>query len=721
MSTKSTYKDLEQRAKDLESGSDRFQVEISYRRFLAKAVLIIGLPMVILFGIHDFLEGRYPIAFMEILILLVLTGLLIGVLWPIKESRRLTIYRICFTLFIILLGVLFVYAVGVEGKFSRTQWCYVYPILVFFLVGAKEGLIWVLAFYGVMAALLSSTHFHTVALGDLKLRFLFSLSLVSILSYLSEYLLRRNQQKLNSVQLEIRNLYREAYQRVKDEVRDRKGAEEALRESEEKYRSMMESMCDPTYICSPDYRVEYMNPAMVKRSGWDAIGERCYKVIHELDEKCPWCVHNKVQQGESLESEIVSPKDGRSYNISHSPIFHDDGSISKMTIFRDIGERYKLEEERLKREKLESLGILAAGLAHNFNNILTVILGNVYFAKQDMDRDSEAYEVLQEVEKQTTKATNLTQQLLTFAKGGAPVKKTASLAEVIRESGNFVLKGSKVRCDVIILEDIWLSEIDVGQISQVTQNLIINADQATPEGGVIKIEIENRVIEAKDVLPIPSGKYVHVSVSDEGSGIQKKHLPKIFDPYFSTKKKGSGLGLATAHSIIKRHGGHITVNSEFGVGTVFHFYLPASEGEMVATRGVKEGLIKGDGKVLVMDNEESFRHMACQVLGKLGYEVDVAKDGEEAIEKYMRAMKEDEPFDAVILDLTIPGGLGGKETIRRLKEIDPEVKAVVASGYSHDPVMANFRDYGFIGVLPKPFGIDKLGRMLQDIILGKDS
>lgn len=392
-----------------------------------------------------------------------------------------------------------------------------------------------------------------------------------------------------------------------------------------------------------------------------------------------------------------------------------------LLMVNDITERRKLDEERLKREKLETLGILAGGLAHDFNNILTVIMGNIYLAKQGLDRDSDPYKVLREAEKETGKARSLTKQFLTFTKGGAPVKETASLAEVIRGSASFVLKGSNVRCDFIIPEGIWLTEIDVGQISQVAQNLIINADQATPDGGAINIEMENRVIGAKDVLPIPSGKYVHVSVRDAGCGIPEKDLPKIFDPYFSTKDKGSGLGLATVHAIIERHGGHITVDSEFGAGTAFEFYLPASETQTIETSAVEEEAIRGEGRVLVMDDEKPIRHLAYQVLGGLGYEVDVAKDGEEAIEKYIKSMKEGRPFDAVILGLTIPGGMGGKETIRALKEIDPEVKAAVASGYPHNPVMANFRDYGFSGAVPKPFGMNKLGRVLHDMIWEKDS
>ena len=262
-----------------------------------------------------------------------------------------------------------------------------------------------------------------------------------------------------------------------------------------------------------------------------------------------------------------------------------------LLMVNDITERRKLEEERLKVEKLESLGVLAGGIAHDFNDILTTIMGNLSYAKMGKDRDSETYEVLEEAEKASFRAKDLTLQLLTFAKGGAPVKETASLSEVIRESGNFVLKGSNVRCDFAIPEDIWPTDIDVGQISQITQNLIINADQAMPDGGVIKIKMENRLIEVKDALPLPDGKYIQVTIRDQGVGIPEKHLSKIFDPYFSTKDKGSGLGLATTLSIIRKHGGHITVDSEMGTGTVFNIYLAASEKGMGEAKA-QEGQLK---------------------------------------------------------------------------------------------------------------------------------
>jgi two-component system, cell cycle sensor histidine kinase and response regulator CckA len=513
-----------------------------------------------------------------------------------------------------------------------------------------------------------------------------------------------------------------------NDITDRIKTEEALRESEEKFRNIAESSFDMIFRADKKGFITYVSPSANRILHYEpdaAMGKHFSDFLLESEIPRVSEAFDQMLRGKEVGfiQMDIRRKDGSNalVELSGSRILKQGETVGIQGIIRDITERRKLDEERLKREKLETLGILAGGLAHNFNNILTVIMGNIYLAKQDLDRDSDPYEILQEAEKETGKARRLTKQFLTFTKGGAPVKETASLAEVIRGSASFVLKGSNVRCDFIIPEGTWLTEIDVGQISQVAQNLLINADQATPEGGTINIEIENRVIEAKDVLPIPSGKYVHVSVRDVGCGIPEKNLPKIFDPYFSTKDKGSGLGLATVHSIIERHSGHITVDSELGAGTAFDFYLPASETQMVETSSVEGGLIRGDGRVLVMDHEEPIRHLAYQALGRLGYEVDAAKDGEEAIEKYIKSMKEGRPFDAVILGLTVPGGMGGKETIRQLKEIDPGVKAAVTSGYSHNPVMTNFRDYGFSGAVPKPFGINKLGRVLHDMIWDKDS
>jgi len=482
------------------------------------------------------------------------------------------------------------------------------------------------------------------------------------------------------------------------DITERKRGEEALRKSEEKYRSILEAMDDAAYICSPDFRIEYMNPTMKKRIGYDAIGELCYKVIHGLDEKCPWCVHEKVMKGEYVKTEIVSPKTSKTDHVSNSPIFHTDGSVSNLSIFRDITAIKKMEAQIQQAQKMESIGTLAGGIAHDFNNILTMILGNVSMAKLRVSPEDEIFDLLSEAETASVRAQTLTKQLLTFAKGGAPLKETASIKDILKESSHFVLRGSKSGCEFSIVEDLWPAEVDCGQISQVINNIVINANQAMPEGGIIQVSAEDLIIDDGNELLIKPGRYIRISIKDQGVGIAEKHLVKIFDPYFTTKYAGSGIGLATSYSIIKKHDGHITVESRLGIGTTFHIYLPASE--KTVPEKDEFNLIKGQGRILVMDDEASLRKMTGRMLENLGYKPEFAKDGAEAIESYKKAMESEKPYDAVILDLTIPGGMGGKDAVKKLLEISPEVKAIVSSGYSDDPVLSNFQEYGFKGVIP---------------------
>jgi signal transduction histidine kinase/ActR/RegA family two-component response regulator len=385
-------------------------------------------------------------------------------------------------------------------------------------------------------------------------------------------------------------------------------------------------------------------------------------------------------------------------------------------IVLDITERKRLEEELLRAQKLESVGLLAGGIAHDFNNILTIIMGNISLAKTDLAQGDDPSELLTEAERASKRAQTLTKQLLTFAKGGAPVKEITSLKDVIKETSLFVLRGSKSRCEFSIAEDLWPADVDIGQISQVMNNIVINANQAMPEGGTILISAENLVINESLDFSIKPGRYIKVSIQDQGVGIAEKHLANIFDPYFTTKQEGSGLGLATTYSIIKKHEGHITMESQLGVGTTFHIYLLASDKAVPEKEEVK--LIKGHGRVLVMDDEASLRKMVGRMLEKLGYESKFAKDGAEAIRMVKEAKEAKKPYDAVILDLTVPGGMGGKEAINKLLEIDPELKAIVSSGYSDDPVLANFKEYGFKGMMPKPFESRSLGKVLHEVLKG---
>jgi len=387
--------------------------------------------------------------------------------------------------------------------------------------------------------------------------------------------------------------------------------------------------------------------------------------------------------------------------------------------------RYDSEstEGLMRTQKLESLGILAGGIAHDFNNILTGILGNVSLAKVLIGTDERVLSKLTGAEKACLQAKKLVQQLLIFSKGGFPIKKTTSITKLLQEWANFALSGSNVGCEFSISDDLWAVEIDEGQINQVINNLVINSIQAMPRGGVIRIYAENTNIRAIDKIPLKDGKYIKISVIDHGIGIPEELLQRIFDPFFTTKPKGSGLGLSIAHSIIHKHGGYIAVESQVGYGATFHVYLPASFDKIQVieekTFGEGEKLIKERVRILVMDDEETIRQLVYEMLNNMGYEVITAENGNEAINLYIKAQESGQPFDAVMLDLTIPGAMGGRETIQRLLEIDPNVVAIVSSGYSNDPVMDNFREYGFKGAIPKPYTTKDFINVLNEAIAEK--
>jgi PAS domain S-box-containing protein len=401
-------------------------------------------------------------------------------------------------------------------------------------------------------------------------------------------------------------------------------------------------------------------------------------------------------------------------------IFDGDEVRGLRGLMVDITERKKMEEELLRAQKLESIGLLAGGIAHDFNNILMAIIGNISIASMEAPPNSRIVERLTAAERASLQAKDLTQQLLTFSKGGAPIKSTASVANLIRDSANFALRGSNVRCEMVIPDDLWPIEVDQGQMNQVINNLIINADEAMPDGGIIAVRAENVTLDTDSpaALPLRPGTYVKLTIFDQGIGIPPEHLSRIFDPYFTTKQKGSGLGLATAYSIIKKHDGYITVESRLGAGTSFTILLPASANQAPAASKGEGHPLRGKGRVLVMDDEDLIRDVVGQMLEYIGYEPDFARDGAEAIERYRMAKETGRPFRAVIADLTIAGGMGGREAIKKLLEFDPDAKAIVSSGYSNNPIMANYRKYGFCGVVAKPYEIQKLSDELYKVIHG---
>ncbi|HEX9022924.1 MAG TPA: ATP-binding protein [Geobacteraceae bacterium] len=396
-----------------------------------------------------------------------------------------------------------------------------------------------------------------------------------------------------------------------------------------------------------------------------------------------------------------------------------DLKIANEQLCHEILERKRIEDELLRAQKLESLGVFAGGIAHDFNNILTAILGNLSFARMQLSSNTIAKR-LEECEKATVRASELTRQLLTFAKGGEPAKRLIAPAPLIREATSLVLRGLNSVCDVRVEEELWCMEADEGQLSQALHNLLINAAQSMCDGGRIRITAENESLTAGNPHLLPPGPYLRISVADHGCGIPEENLIRIFDPYFTTKTHGSGLGLASVYSIVKRHGGTVGVTSTVGMGSCFTIYLPAAPGkrpEAAAAR--KSAAPDPGGRILVMDDEDFIREIAAEILHYRGYDVESSPDGREAVERFRRAREHNNPFAAVILDLTVPGGMGGKEAARLLRDIDPSIVLLVSSGYCNDPVLADYRQYGFDGAICKPFDADTLVEELANLLTEK--
>ena len=500
-----------------------------------------------------------------------------------------------------------------------------------------------------------------------------------------------------------------------------------LASEKERLRVTLHSIADGVIATDIKGQIILINRMAEKITGWsqrEAEGRALSDVYDIADEPIDKIsvnpVYHVLQTGGNIDTHnetILTTKDGRQCLTANSgaPIRDAKSNIvGAVLVFRDVTKQKKMEEELLKTQKLESMGILAGGIAHDFNNILASILGNVSLAKMKTTQDSPIYENLSRAESASIQASDLTQQLLTFAKGGSPIKETKALNKLITTSVNFTVRGSNVLPRIKVADNLWSVEIDGGQINQVLNNLIINAYQAMPAGGVVTVTAENIELSGQDAVPLTAGKYVKIIVQDQGEGIPKKYLSKIFDPYFSTKEAGNGLGLASAYSIIQNHAGYLQVSSEEGIGSVFTFYLPASIKEALPSNEVGESVpLTGEGHILVMDDEEMIRDFLQTLLIELGYRVSLAKNGQEAIDLYQQVKESSQPFDAVIMDLTIPGGMGGKETIQTLLKIDPQIKAIVSSGYSNDPVMSDYKRYGFKGMVPKPYDVRKISECLQ--------
>jgi PAS domain S-box-containing protein len=501
------------------------------------------------------------------------------------------------------------------------------------------------------------------------------------------------------------------------------------------YRLLAENITDVIFTVDLNQRLTYVSPSIQRLRGYsreESAGQGIQEwftedslraVTETSQEVIKRAASNPGGRFMSRSLELKVTRQGGPIvwaEASIDPLLNPHGHpIGVLYILRDITERKRMEEEMLKAQKLESLGVLAGGIAHDFNNLLTSVIGNLSLMEFYAESGEDIAELLEETKKASLQTKHLTQQLLTFSKGGEPIRKQVPISKLIESAAKFFLSGSNIKYTLFTPDDLWGVEIDEGQINQVMNNLLINAEQAMPKGGKIEMFAENVIVRDIDGLPLKEGNYVKISIRDYGAGIPEELLDKIFDPYFSTKPKGSGLGLAITYSIMKKHKGHIMVESQLGVGTTFHLYFPAVEKIIPTQDSVhhhEEKPHPGKGTILFMDDQSEIRKLAGRMLKLLGYEVEFASNGEEAISLYKKALESKEAFDAVILDLTIPGGMGGKETIQKLREIDPGVRAIVSSGYSNDTIMSDYKQYGFSGVVAKPYETGELEKVLSRVI-----
>jgi len=519
------------------------------------------------------------------------------------------------------------------------------------------------------------------------------------------------------------------------DITPQRGAEAALAAEKERLSVTLRAMSEAVITTGVDGVVQFMNPAAAALTGWDER-EACG---HAVAKVC--CIENahtaeavelpvaRVARGDAVvdlppQTRLLTRMNQRRLIEGCCAPIHavDSKVIGTVLVFRDVTDQERLEQELIRATRLESVGVLAGGIAHDFNNILTAVMGNLTLAQLDLSPDTPAAASLQSAEKAALRARDLTQQLLTFAKGGEPVRAAVRLDAIVREMTTFALHGSQVRAAYDLAPDLWPADADKGQIGRVVQNIVINAVQAMPNGGTLRVAARNDPLDGTTVPGLRAGNYVQIAIADTGEGIPPEHLARIFDPYFTTKQTGTGLGLAAVYSIVKKHSGHIDVESQVGQGTTFRTWLPALHGEATGSDSRPPWTpSKLKGRVLFMDDEKIIRDLASTLLKRFGLDVECAVDGAEAIAKYRLARTAGKPFDLVIMDLTIPGGMGGLAAVGELRTIDPDVKAIVSSGYSSDPVMANYRAHGFVAMIAKPYEVNEFARVLRETLGGASS
>ena len=516
---------------------------------------------------------------------------------------------------------------------------------------------------------------------------------------------------------------RKIIQGIFRDIRERKQAEK----EQQKLISIIENTSDFIGMATLDGTIFYVNAAGRALVGLGSIQEalqrELYDFVAEEDRRNLQEIIALIMQRRRWKGELrfrhfsTNRPVPVELNIFLILDKETDQPVAVAFIATDLTTRKQMENELLKAQKLESLGVLAGGIAHDFNNLLTAIMGNIGLSIMHLDAERDVVEWLKEAEYATVRAKDLTQQLLTFSRGGTPVTAVVAIGPIVAEAARFAVRGSRIRCELSLPSELWPVEADAGQISQVVNNLLINANQAMPAGGIVSVIGENVTMSEQAALPLQPGPYVSITVTDTGIGIAKEFLPKIFDPYFTTKQTGSGLGLASSYSIMKKHGGYITVESRPGAGTTFTLYLRAIPGNYEEQQSGESHPETGKGNILVMDDDAAIRTVSTAMLKLLGYHATVVAGGEEALEAYLNANISGSPYDAVITDLTVQGGMGGRELIKELLVVDPQVKVIVSSGYSNDPIMASYREYGFSGVLVKPYKTTDMAKVLNTVLL----
>ncbi|MBN1758530.1 MAG: PAS domain S-box protein [Chitinispirillaceae bacterium] len=503
----------------------------------------------------------------------------------------------------------------------------------------------------------------------------------------------------------------------------------ALAASERQYRELTELLPEGVFEVNANGTFSYANRRALDMFGYTAedLSGKVSPADVVIAEDATRAMSNirrvMLEHSQGHHEYIARNTDGKTFPVLvHSTVMLREDTVCGICgVVIDLTERKRIEYELQKTEKLEALGILAGGIAHDFNNLLTAIWSGFSMIRISIGNNPEIVGVVNEMENAIRRGKDLTAQLLTYSKGGAPVKSVTSLETLVRETSGFITTGTAVKCTIDSVPDLMPVDIDGTQISQVVQNLLINAIEAMPSGGIVSIQLKNRTIDDAQPGTVPPGRYIEMVVADTGSGIPQEVQTRIFDPFFTTKPEGSGLGLATTYSIVKKHNGHISLLSTEGKGTSFTILLPVTEKKEIPSGSARITMRNGSGRILVMDDEPTILTVTQKLLKMMGYSVTTACDGNEAVTRYREQKEKGEPFDVVILDLTVPAGLGGKETVRRILEIDSDAKAIVSSGYSNDPIMADYTSFGFKAVIAKPYNMQQLHSVVQSLLYPEET